>query len=372
MRFDLGTVVLGVLVLVLLGYVAMQPHVPVHCPAPAARNDVCAADLRACQARLADALAGASTASATIASRSTLTETPPTTPSWTAAPEPPTTSATSAPAASLGVTLVSWNILEGGRERMAGIAAWLRSVAPDVVVLTECNGHTHASLAALALRGWQHPHVAFGQATSGFHVAVTSRYAWARAPLVQASPTFRHAAVTVFVALPRGGTLTVVGTHLTPAPGDERLLEANWLAAHVAALPGWLLVAGDLNSLSSRDAAHYSSSQLGHIASGDAHGHSELDAKYRVKFVHRGALDYRIVDALYAAPLVDVSATPFVASVPTLLEQTLDYMNAHHAMRLDYVLASAAAAPLARECGAVNASETARLSDHYPVLCRFA
>ncbi len=135
-----------------------------------------------------------------------------------------------------------------------------------------------------------------------------------------------------------------------------------------------IVLAGDFNSLSSVDATAYAASKLEHIATDAEHAADALDGKFREKFSHDNKLDFRVLDVLYAAHLMDlanVTAAAFVPTVPTRLDTSLDWMNNHHAMRLDYVLGTSELARHVRMCAAVRDDATHKLSDHYPVLCRF-
>lgn len=280
--------------------------------------------------------------------------------------------ATATSSGAVTFSLVAFNILEGGRDgRLDAIAAWLAAQRPDVTVLTECNGFTATSLASLA-RGWAHEHSVLAVTASGFHVAITSRYAFASAPSIELS-RMRHAVVTARIAFPFG-PVTIMGMHLTPARGDERLAEARLVVQLLEKLaPGErVLLAGDFNSLSSVDAAAYAASKLQHIATDAAHASDALDGKYREKFAHNDKLDFRVLDVLYGAHLMDLgNSSAFVPTVPTQLGSSLDWMNNHHAMRLDYVLGTPELARNVRTCGAVRTDATHKLSDHYPVMCQF-
>lgn len=137
--------------------------------------------------------------------------------------------------------------------------------------------------------------------------------------------------------------------------------------------PEFAVLAGDLNSLSSVDAATYAESKLTHILNEADHVHKPRDAKYREKFAFEGKLDYRILDTLYQAGFVDGRGKQeFVSSVPTRLSTSHDWMNNEHTMRLDYVLVTPALASHITSCQAVQDDSTHKLSDHYPVLCKFA
>lgn len=127
-----------------------------------------------------------------------------------------------------------------------------------------------------------------------------------------------------------------------------------------------------MNSLSSLDEAHYVESNFGHILN-PAQKDSKQDQKYQIKFGFENKLDYRIMDTLYQAGLVDAHdrSQDFVPSVPTKLVTSLDDMNKHHSLRLDYVLVSPALLKHMTLCHVIKDESTHKLSDHYPVRCNF-
>ncbi len=281
-----------------------------------------------------------------------------------------TSSVTTEPARK--VVRVAWlNTLVGGSDgRLTLIEAWLASVRPDVVGLSECNGWDAAKAKATAAR-WGHQHSVFARAESGYHVVLTSRLAMRNVSVL--TEGFRHAAIGA--TLENG--LRVIVTHLRPESGDLRVKEAEILPLGAENEP--LLVIGDLNSLSSLDAEAYKQTKLGHIGEkvlGDV-----KDTKLRQKFTFGGKLDFRVLDLLYSRGLRDLvfesigatfsvgggAAVKFSPSVPTKLEQELDFMNNDHAMRLDYVLGRNVV--VAGRCDVVRDVATAKLSDHYPVMC---
>jgi hypothetical protein len=183
-------------------------------------------------------------------------------------------------------TLISFNILEGGRpNRLEAITQWISSQRPQAVVLTECNGFTETSLRALAAK-WGHNHSRIALTSSGFLVSLTSQYPFAKEPIVHLQH-FRHALIEATIDVPINGPatrhLTIFGLHLTPAAGSERLLEAQRVVELVKPyLQEWALVAGDFNSLSSKDSAEYRNSMLEHISNPNSNvndQHSAEDAK---------------------------------------------------------------------------------------------
>jgi exodeoxyribonuclease-3 len=273
--------------------------------------------------------------------------------------------------------LVSFNILEGAPNgRMEKIAAWLDTVDPDVVGLLECNGGSEEWLKKHA-REWGHEHAVFGVASSGYHVALTSR--WPMEDVQVDTTHFRHACVSARIR-----DLRVMVVHLRPETGDLRLAEVRHLPLGSGPNASPLVLMGDLNSLSSLDDDAYEKTELEHIFDSAAAGDAK-DVKLLKKFTVAGKLDYRVLDELYRDNLTDLvhstsntsytvvvskgpaSSVVFSPTVPTVLHQDLDFMNNDHSMRLDYMLGRHVA--VAGFCDTVREAATEQLSDHLPVMC---
>ena len=140
--------------------------------------------------------------------------------------------------------VMTWNIRNGGGDRLASIAALVDRERPDVLTLQELRGFRAAAFASeTGLVGHVAPAV-FGQAVGVF----------VRPPLTivrRSSVRWRLHHAAAAVTLRTGGDpLTVVSTHLNPYAAERRRREAVWLAARYAG-HGPLVLAGDLNSLSS-------------------------------------------------------------------------------------------------------------------------
>jgi len=227
--------------------------------------------------------------------------------------------------------LLTWNILNGGGDRLDAIATVVKRESPDLLTLQELRGFDRRRIGTLADSFGMTAHLApsvFGQA-----VAVL-----VRPPLLierRRSVTWRlhHAAAAVTV-----GPLTVVSTHLNPMSPYRRYREATWLAARYRRR-GQVLIAGDLNACSPAD---------------------DPDPA-------EGRSDPRAIDALDRAGLLDLwrlAGTGPGTTVPT----SGDVGDAFRPMRLDYVFGTPAVVPRVREVRVLRGGETEYASDHYPVV----
>jgi len=226
--------------------------------------------------------------------------------------------------------LLTWNILNGGGDRLDAIAAVIKRESPDLLALQELRGFDRRRIATLADSFGMTAHLApsvFGQAVAVL-VRPPLRIGRAR------SVTWRlhHAAAAVTV-----GPLTVVSTHLNPWSGYRRYREATWLAARYRR--GQVLIAGDLNACSPSD---------------------DPDPDEQRS-------DPRAIGALDAAGLIDLwrlAGSGPGATVPT----ASGIGTSFRPMRIDYVFGTPAVVPRVREVRVLRGGEIERASDHYPVV----
>jgi endonuclease/exonuclease/phosphatase family metal-dependent hydrolase len=253
--------------------------------------------------------------------------------------------------------LMTYNVLTGGRDadgpgRLALIADTIRSVAPDLLVLNECNGFEQEGSrtlyrleAELGMRG------ILAQAESGFHVAFFYRVG--RVTEARLLSREVHHAVLAATLEVGGTTLRVIGAHLCPFGGDARLLEVQHLIRFLK--EDNVIVAGDLNALSRHDVARYQPERWlprrrsRHVLAGSG-----------------GQLDTRAVSALEEAELVDVLRQRGNAD-PTVLTR-LGAGHEDYQVRIDYVFASPAMAGRVTRAERVNGGHVEAASDHYPLL----
>ena len=143
--------------------------------------------------------------------------------------------------------LMTWNIKNGGGDRLDAIMAVIRRERPDVLALQELRGFDQPRrMGAFAGRIGMTPHLA--RSAFGQPVAVL-----VRPPLgmtARAAVRWRlHHAAAVAVVPTAAGPLTVVSTHLNPFAPYRRMREARWLAARYGSARRLVVLAGDLNAL---------------------------------------------------------------------------------------------------------------------------
>ena len=255
--------------------------------------------------------------------------------------------------------LMTYNILCGGKDgestaRLEQVCTLIRQVAPDVLVLNECNDFERDGFRTfyrlereLGMRG------VFAPASSGYHVALYLRGA---APgTVQPvevrvlERALHHTAIAARLTV-AGQPCTVVATHLCPFSGEARVTEAQHLSQLFADEPLFLL--GDLNSLSPHDAPQLQSQ-------------SWLPRRRVRHELAGGALDTRAIAVIEAAGLVDV----FHAAgnlAPTALTRSRPGWQEYQ-VRIDYVFASGEAAATVKHVERVDGAQADAASDHYPL-----
>jgi len=249
---------------------------------------------------------------------------------------------------------MTYNILRGGRDaesdaRLGQVCTLIRRVAPDILVLNECNDFErdgfrtlHRVEREIGMRGLLAP------ASSGYHVALFVRRPQPlEVRLLDAE--VHHSAIAATLDL---GELrcTVVGAHLCPFSAEVRVSEAQQLTRFLG--DGHVFLLGDLNALSPHDTPR-------------PHSNGWLPRR-RVRHELAGSpgvLDTRAVSVIEACGLVDTlragrAAAPTVQT--PLCPGWQDYQ-----VRVDYAFASFGAAERVRRAERIDGPLADAASDHY-------
>lgn len=250
---------------------------------------------------------------------------------------------------------MTYNILRGGRDgestaRLEQVCTLIRQVAPDVLVLNECNEFErdgartfHRLERELGMRG------IFAPASTGSHVALYLR----SAQLLEVrllERALHHTAIAARL-ISHGQQLTVIGTHLCPFSGQARVAEAQHLCQLLGDEPLFLL--GDLNSLSPHDASRLQPEAW------------LPRRRVRHELAGGGGLDTRAISVLQAAGLVDLFHAAS-SGAPTALTRSCAGWQEYQ-VRIDYVFASGTAAASVRHTERVDSAVADAASDHYPL-----
>ena len=246
--------------------------------------------------------------------------------------------------------LISYNILEGMKlDQTTGkteLAAWVRSMNPDILALQEANKFTQESLERLAA-SYDHPYVVTNiKKGDNYPVALTSKYPVE--VIAKITEGVSHGAIHVRI---RGVNIVVL--HLWPhATGSNGYADGNsyrmaeitaFLDGTLKAYPGevrWLMM-GDFNSVSPLDAD-------------DLPGGVGLNYDVHTKVLGSGYHD-----------LMRSYRGYFIPSCPTAA------FAGGNATRIDFIYGSSAMLSDMTCVETVRDDFTDTRSDHYPLMTEF-
>ena len=238
--------------------------------------------------------------------------------------------------------ILSYNIRRGGVGRETSIAAVIRSVSPDVVVLEEATRPDVVERLArdTSMEQWA--------ARAGKSLAFMSRRAvafhTARKPVIS-----RHAFLEI---LPSESNWRVFGVHLSAVHAAwterRRLLELRALLRAVAAHErGPHVLVGDFNT----------------VAPGEIFDPTRLPPRLRaLVWMSGGRIRWRTIATVLSAGYVD----SFRQLHPRELGYTLPTPEPH--VRLDYAFVPGAFAQHVQRCEIVRTPDAVAASDHFPLL----
>lgn len=242
----------------------------------------------------------------------------------------------------MSLRILSYNIRRGGMGREPSIAAVIRSVAPDIVVLEEATRPEVVERLAreTGMDQWS--------ARAGKSLAFMSRHPVvsfaARRPAIS-----RHAFLEI---VPATTSWRVFGVHLSAVHAAwterRRLLELRALLRAVGAHEaGPHVLIGDFNT----------------VAPGDIFDVRKLPRRLRaLVWLSGGHIRWRTIATVLSAGYVD----SFRQLHPGELGYTLPTPDPH--VRLDYAFVPGAFAPNVRACEIVKTPDVAKASDHFPLL----
>lgn len=239
--------------------------------------------------------------------------------------------------------VLSYNICEGGGNRLGGISEVIRQQRPSAVAIVEAKSHASASDLAHDLE----MELVFGEANSEYHVAWLSRLP------IRRSENHRLAILAKTLleieVVWSGDPVHLFATHLasrhdlhTPAEEIPAILD---VLSHVAGSPHVLV--GDFNALTPGDPV--GTPPHGEQKRGDA---AEGASRQAIRLVLRAGY----TDCFHTLH-PDVPGYTYPSAAPWL--------------RLDYIFASAEMVQRLQTCDIVTGEEVARASDHFPIWAEF-
>src|SRR6185295_2784640 len=249
---------------------------------------------------------------------------------------------------------MTYNILRGGRggdgdARLGQVCALIRRVAPDLLVLNECNDferdgcrNFHRLERELGMRGL------FAPASSGYHVALFLRHAQP-VEVRLLDREVHHSAIAATLDLGEF-RCTLVGAHLCPFSGEVRVGEAQQLTRFLG--EGHVFLLGDLNSVSPHDAASLRT--------------DDWLPRRRVRHELAGSpgvLDTRAVATIETCGLVDTFRAAGARSAT--VQTPLCPGHQSYQARIDYIFASLGAAERVQRVQRIDGALADSASDHY-------
>jgi endonuclease/exonuclease/phosphatase family metal-dependent hydrolase len=237
--------------------------------------------------------------------------------------------------------ILSYNIRRGGAGREQPLAAVIRSVDPDIVVLEEAT--RTAVVERLARDTGMHQWASREGKSLAFMSRQPVTFA-ARQPAIS-----RHAFLEI---VPSTASWRVFGVHLSAVHAAwterRRLFELRALLRSVAASgSGPHILIGDFNT----------------VAPGDIFDPRKLPHRLRaLVWLSGGHIRWRTIATVLAEGYVD----SFRQLHPTDVGYTLPTPDPH--VRLDYAFVPGAFAHYVRSCEIVRTQGVAQASDHFPLL----
>jgi len=256
--------------------------------------------------------------------------------------------------------IISYNVWYGftrAAERKENWISWMKEQDPDLVSLQELNEYTPELLAEDAAKYGHSYSVLLKE--EGFPTGITSRYPIE--DIQRYSEGFHHGLLRVTI---REVYYYVI--HLHPSNWEIRKREIRLILADVKNLPAnsKVILAGDFNTFSPLDSLYYSHGRLEPFF-------RDRDSLYLEKNLHKGKLDYSVIQEVMDYGLIDLAArmrkTDFIfpGSFPSLVEKEGEHGDLR---RLDYVFASENLADKVTGAEIISTETSLFLSDHLPVI----
>lgn len=253
------------------------------------------------------------------------------------------------------ITVLSYNILEGGADRFEEIVAVIKAVKPDILCLQEVNGWEQDDWHTLKLFAFKTGFKTYelGQAkNSDYHVATFSKL-----PILfhQTFIGIQNASLHMVVDT-SVGELSICNAHLSPYEEHYRVEEVEKILKSQLKYKHSMIV-GDLNSLSFHDgykndlASSFNMTQLKKFTKG---GRLTFDTVVKIE-----GQQYKDV-----AVLKKLNTTP---TVPTISSQDLAHSTP---LRLDYAFVSQALSTRIYSYEVLKNKQTDIASDHYPLIVK--
>ncbi len=247
--------------------------------------------------------------------------------------------------------LMTYNILNGGKERLSTIIEVIKQESPDYLTINEANTFANDENKILKEVASKTGFPFFDIALSGeydYHVAVYSKYPFKKITKLQ--PLMRACLVAQINSA--FGELSIASLHLTPYTEDLRHPEIDVIISFQNQFQNRILM-GDMNSLSSHD--NYDPKIIKSF--------NDMQIK---KFTTNGKLRFDAIEKILSVGYYD-SALRLGKNKEYTAPTAINEYEAHSNMRLDYIFLSENLTHHLKEYNVIKNSLTMKASDHYPI-----
>jgi len=248
---------------------------------------------------------------------------------------------------------MTYNILNGAVDTFEKVSNVISTEQPDILVINEANGFDldgESKLKSLSeIIDLPYHDLALCGDGGEYNVAILSRE-----PLAGVSHLdgFARAAIGIELTT-KLGTVSLIGTHLSPFGEKERIAEIKRIIKAQEKYDH-KIVLGDLNSLSPKD--DYDPAMV-----------FAFNAMQTKKFTAKERLIFDAINTFSEASYVDpavITGQQKIYTAPTSINE----FQAHSNMRLDYVLMSPRVADKLKAYKVIKNDISGHASDHYPVV----
>lgn len=248
--------------------------------------------------------------------------------------------------------LMTYNIFDGGEDRLSLIKEIVRDINPDYLTINEANGFSDNNNRILNKFAEDLEFKYFDLALCGeydYHVAVFSKKKFTLIKKLQ--PLQRACIITSLET--DIGTLSIASLHLTPDSEDLRNGEIDLIIENQKN-NNIRILTGDMNSLSRYD--EYKKSLI-----------KDFNETQLRKFTTNEEFRFDAIDKILSSDYIDVAVElgeNSDSTVPTPANED----DAHSKMRLDYFFVSDLLKSKLISYSVIKNNKTDKASDHYPIV----
>lgn len=246
---------------------------------------------------------------------------------------------------------MTYNILNGGEDRLNLIFKVIKKECPDFLVVNEANGFDKNDKLNQFSKEISLPYSKLSLSGEyDYHTAIFSKYPFKE---IKEIKPLRNAGILAIIEAELE-ELSIVGAHLTPDIEDSRLLEISLIIGEQKQHQNKILI-GDMNSLSAGDSYN----------EGMIKGFNEAQL---TKFTTNGKFRFDVINKITSSSYIDTAeifGKQNVSTVPTEIKQDEAHLTN---MRVDYIFVSDSLKDKVKSYSVIRNKMTEKASDHYPVI----